>query len=906
MVGYPQEPATPLEKLQTDLKRKAAQLDSADNHISQLTTEKAALKATKAELEQSSRRDRSQAAELSQQLSQAQALLKQRDAAVSSLGNQLASANVRHSGSGGATRAAPTPSRQGSEEEALSGQLSAKTARISKLEAELAEAKSRLAKTGGAAMSALTSAPTSATIPGSTPRRRESLEGEGVAVVGGGGMSAYDANRLRTLRAEVETWKDRSENLMAQVRELTRAQQSSELDKQQLSDSAASLSERCATLAEQLKHSREGLSSLRALADQGREEMRGQLQRKESDLGRAAAAQEAQAALLDELKGRLTQGEQDRERLVLQAQHLQAQLAKAGEEARESNQRVAQLITQLDDKTQRLEGAEAELRDVTGGKASSDSHRLELQARLAALGKEKAGLEAELRQVSERLVEAADTQHSLSEQLKSSRERTEGAGSIAEALRQQLAASHAELAAKERQLADMGAALEERDGAIDGLRRAGTEGEESRGSLAGRMEAVQGHLEAAKAELAAKSAELAELATKLQLTEQEAAEHAKTAQDATMALQAGQGAIDRSRTHGDQEIAQLQEFVRNANVRIEELEAEVESRDADLARSAAKLAQMEGLRREVDTLEQKVFEGEGALRAASNERQGVAQKLQDAQDSLAERQEALEMTHAAVGEKERKINVLEMDLRQAQASLAHVEAQLEDRDERMMEQERRLASLTLEVADLKSELRGAEMARQDLQRDLDAARLEALHSASTVRSAEAELEGSRRRILGLSNDLEEARGAHEADQGPQLAGSWKELAAEESTAHDTTQQVAASEVAAAVLPQQEEAPASSPFALTEALATDVGTHFDAPAPADDGMGGDMSPRETAAVRDQVLGLQARLTSLQIEEGERELAAAAAGAKAAAAAAQGAEATATPEIVAALGDRKSVV
>lgn len=49
---------------------------------------------------------------------------------------------------------------------------------------------------------------------------------------------------------------------------------------------------------------------------------------------------------------------QERERLVLQAQHLQAQLAKQAEEARESNLRMAQLVAQLEEKTQTLEAAQ--------------------------------------------------------------------------------------------------------------------------------------------------------------------------------------------------------------------------------------------------------------------------------------------------------------------------------------------------------------------------------------------------------------------------------------------------------------------------------------------------------------------------------------------------------------------
>lgn len=170
---------------------------------------------------QATRRDRSQVTELSQQLTKAQALLKQRDAALAALGQQLDAAKARNSSAGGPVSGPGTPtvlqasaggtpkgplSRQNSDEEALVAELSQKTARISALEAELAEANARVAAL--------------------TPRRRDSIEESGVVAVGSGGsLSSYDANRLRSMRAELETWKDRSESLMAQVRELQRQQQ---------------------------------------------------------------------------------------------------------------------------------------------------------------------------------------------------------------------------------------------------------------------------------------------------------------------------------------------------------------------------------------------------------------------------------------------------------------------------------------------------------------------------------------------------------------------------------------------------------------------------------------------------------------------------------------------------------
>lgn len=57
-----------------------------------------------------------------------------------------------------------------------------------------------------------------------------------------------------------------------------RALQASDIEKVQLADSAAALSEKAASLEDQLRVSRENLASLRALADQGREDLRSQLQ----------------------------------------------------------------------------------------------------------------------------------------------------------------------------------------------------------------------------------------------------------------------------------------------------------------------------------------------------------------------------------------------------------------------------------------------------------------------------------------------------------------------------------------------------------------------------------------------------------------------------------------------------
>lgn len=135
-------------------------------------------------------------------------------------------------------------------------------------------------------------------------------------------------------------------------------QQASDIEKSQLADSAATQSERAAALEQELRAARDQLSSLRAVADQGRGELKAQLQRKESDLGRAAAAAEGQAALIDELKAQLEKGAQERERLVAANAQLQGQLGRRSEEGREANLRTAQLLAALEEKTAELEVAQ--------------------------------------------------------------------------------------------------------------------------------------------------------------------------------------------------------------------------------------------------------------------------------------------------------------------------------------------------------------------------------------------------------------------------------------------------------------------------------------------------------------------------------------------------------------------
>lgn len=116
---------------------------------------------------------------------------------------------------------------------------------------------------------------------------------------------ALAAATPRHIKAECASWRDRSESLMAQVKELQRAQQASDIEKAQLADQAAELSEKCGSLEQQLRAARESLVALRAVADQGRGELKGELQRRDSDLSRMMAQQEAQAALVDELKAQV-------------------------------------------------------------------------------------------------------------------------------------------------------------------------------------------------------------------------------------------------------------------------------------------------------------------------------------------------------------------------------------------------------------------------------------------------------------------------------------------------------------------------------------------------------------------------------------------------------------------------
>ena len=150
--------------------------------------------------------------------------------------------------------------------------------------------------------------------------------------------------------------------------------QASDIEKGKLADSAAALSERCVVLDDQLKAARDSLLSLRAVADQGRGDLHAQLQRKESDMGRLQLAGEAQAALVDELKCQVHKHAQEREHLVMQAQQLSAQLAKAGEASKADNLRMAQLAAALEEKTLALEAAEV------GGRVGGEAGAALIQA----------------------------------------------------------------------------------------------------------------------------------------------------------------------------------------------------------------------------------------------------------------------------------------------------------------------------------------------------------------------------------------------------------------------------------------------------------------------------------------------------------------------------------------------
>ncbi|PRW33926.1 kinesin K39 [Chlorella sorokiniana] len=874
---YPQG-STPLDRLQADLKRKAAQLDQAENEKHLLRNELASLKASQKELEQSARQQKGQSGELAVQLERVQALLKQRDAALVQLNSQLDAARSRPGSSTGAApvAAAPVPraplSRHNSDVNAqaqqamadklaeLGVELGEKEKRIASLEEELAEARGKT---------------TELTPRRIDPRRRESIEESGMAVVGSGaGMSAFDANRMRTLRAEAESWKDRSESLMGQVRELQRQQQATDIEKAQLADSAAALGEKCGGLEQELKAARDSLAALRAVADQGRGSLKSELQRKESDLGRALATQDAQAALIDELKAAGEKAAQEQERLRLQAQQLQAQLAKKDEEGREGNLRLAQLQAALEERTQALEVAQEELRNANGSKFSREAYLTDLQDKLTAAGKAKAETEAELRKAHEQLAAAQDTAYEVQEALKGARERAEAADLSVAALKAQLAEAKKEADAQERSLQDAAAEVDAKRAELAEAQAALAAGGQGNDALLARIESLQTQLEAAKAEVAAKGEQLHGMSIELREAQEEAASKARAAEEALAALKAGQAAMDRSKTSVQDELADLKEGLRLADARAEGLEAEIESRDAELAVAAGKLAQMAGLMQQVDALNKQVADGEHALKMAGVESSSAAAELLTTRQTLAERQASLENAHAAVAEKERKIAGLEMDLRQAQAAIATVEKRLQDAEERMLEQERAAAGGVVEVADLKTELRTSEMARQDLQRDLDAARLEVVHLTGAVKRIEGELEAAQKRIRGLSDDLEEAREPFVADQDTkrQLAEVRAELAAERS-AHDTTKQALKreSEQHEVVLASAVAAPAAAAAVAVPAV---VASHpISSPGASADKPHGSLSPREAAEVRQQVLDLEGELTSLQLAEGERQLAAA---------------------------------
>ena len=268
--------------------------------------------------------------------------------------------------------------------------------------------------------------------------------------------------------------------------------------------------------------------------------------------------------------------------------------------------------------------AEAELRQVRrlerGRAARRDLSSAGSAAALLQGGPGPAVLTGPLRgtplppqsQLSEKLADAQDEAAAMREQIKAGRERAEAAELGAVALKKQLAEKQREVEARERSLQvrtrlpaaaycaadvqalqrchharacmsalrgalltpcllapplqDAAADVEAREGELAQLQRTVSLGDASAGALSAQVATLQSQLTAAKEEAAAHRAQLNAPAAELESVRVEAAERAREAEQAVDQLKAAQGAVDRSKNAGADEVAEVQANMRKVRV----------------------------------------------------------------------------------------------------------------------------------------------------------------------------------------------------------------------------------------------------------------------------------------------------------------------------------------------------
>jgi chromosome segregation ATPase len=689
--------------------------------------------------------------------------IKQREAAFSNIQQQLDTAKRARSGL--------TP-RGGTVEEKLRGELVSLEGKLSTVEAEVSGIR-------------------------------------GASSTVGGMSSSFDVNRAAELRQEATDWRNRSESLMTELKNVQDELVKSRIEEQKLNGKCAELSETKIRLEKELKRAQDEIESLRGLGDQTTNNMRQKLQKKEEEYLTLIEEHELQAEDLAIAKRKLEQYQKDTNNKDYSLQSLKDQIEKLKKEAEQLNAEKENLSDLLSDRGSELLETKRGLKEKIQELERREYQCTDLMNQLQSLRGEKADAEAESRLLSRHQDESSGQLSEAAAQLKATRERAERAETSAKQLEKQVAearAAQAEMEIKLKETVDaLEAAQDEVSARTENLRATGDDSD----AYKAQIRKLEGKLAEVTAELEAEKKAMDKLSAEFDIARFEADERSKALDDASGRLGEAEKAIGNAKTRMGQDLDELkslldsksgecedlmqrinalEESLKDSNLQrgladqraeqliaelekakseqdrlknqliatsaqAEELEEDVRKRDYELGDAGKKLAQTEALMVQIRGLTSQMHEGQAALAGATEQISSINDELDAAKAALREKQEALDKAHGAVADKDRKMTALETELRQQQHAVKLLERRIQDREDKAFEAESGMTAAQVELSDLKSALREREMQVQDLHKEVENAQKEADLAKRERAEAEAMAEANRTEVLALQGEL---------------------------------------------------------------------------------------------------------------------------------------------------------
>ena len=641
----------------------------------------------------------------------------------------------------------------------------------------------------------------------------------------GGMCSSFDVNRAAELRQEATDWRNRSESLMTELKNVQDDLIKSRIEEQKLNGKCAQLSETKTRLEKDLKRAQDEIESLHGLGDQTTNNMRQKLQKKEEEYLTLIEEHELQSEDLAIAKRKLEQYQKDINNKDYSLQSLKDQIEKLKKEAEQLNAEKDNMSKLLSDRGSELLETKRELKEKNQELERREYQCTDLMNQLQSLRGEKADAEAESRLLSKHQDESSGQLSEAAAQLKATRERAERAETSAKQLEKQVAearAAQVEMEIKLKETVDaLEAAQDEVSARTENLRATGDDSDAYKAQIC----KLEGKLAEVTAELEAEKKAMDKLSAEFDTARFDADERNKALDDASGRLCEAEKAIGNAKTRMGQDLDELkslldsksgecedlmqrinalEESLKDSNLQrgladqraeqliaelekakseqdrlknqliatsaqAEELEEDVKKRDYELGDAGKKLAQTEALMVQIRGLTSQMHEGQAALAGATEQISSINDELDAAKAALCEKQEALDKAHGAVADKDRKMTALETELRQQQHAVKLLERRIQEREDKAFEAESGMTAVQVEISDLKSALREREMQVQDLHKEVENAQKEADLAKRERAEAEAMAEANRTEVLALQGELSAFDGY---DGGSKMADSF--------------------------------------------------------------------------------------------------------------------------------------